>query len=877
MKASSLRDAISIALLAIAAGAAGLAPAQEPAADPAQGASTGGQAIEAEFNIPAQDLAGALDRFGSQAGIELVYRPELLAGTQARALSGRMGWQAALGQLLQGSGLEYRQASDGTVVIRRSGDPGRAVETSPVAATPAAGEDGSVTDMQGMTVTGTRIRGGATPSPVITIGAENIREEGFTDLGEVIRSIPQNFSGGQNPGVINGTASTNANQNWTGGSGLNLRGLGPDATLTLLNGRRLSYSGPQQAVDISAIPVEAVERLEIVPDGASAIYGSDAVGGVANVILKRDYQGVTVGARYGGATDGGLDTREYTATGGTTWSTGGLITTWKKTSGDPIFADQRDYTENMYDPATLYSGNGLRSGLLSAYQLLGDVAELRIDALRTVRDMDYYYGYSTYHIHNARETSSSLVSPSIEISLPSDWALTIGGAWGEDESVNDSRSVRETGVTTAGTLFGNKSHTYEAGAEGPLFAFPGGDVRLAVGAGYRFNEFQQRDLVSGTVSADSDDSSRFAYAEVSLPFVSSTSNIMGIRRLEVSAAVRGEDYKSFGGVTTPKLGLIYSPSVNLTLRTSWGKSFKAPTLLQQYGTYFVYLYPATLVGGTGYPSDATVLMPYGGNPDLKAERARTWSASLAFHPEAIPGLQAELTWFDIDYTDRVLLPIAGAAEALRNPIYEQFVSYYPTTAEQVGVIATSVFSNFSGAAYDPSNVVAIASNRYINVARQQINGLDLSGSYLFDLDSSRLTVRGSVSWLESTQQTTAVQSAHDLAGTLFNPAKLNSRLGAVWSRGGFTASSFVNYTGGVTDTMDDNRTASFTTLDAALRYDTGERNGVLSGLAFDVSGQNLFNRAPPLFTPTSATAAPYDSTNYSAIGRFVSLSVSKHF
>src|SRR6185437_10401442 len=134
----------------------------------------------------------------------------------------------------------------------------------------------AATDLQAVTVTGTRIRGGSTPSPVITIGSEQIQQEGFADLGEVIRSVPQNFNGGQNPGVI-GAASGIGNQDLTGGSSLNLRGLGADASLTLLNGRRLAYDGFSQGMDISAIPVEAVERLEIVPDGASAIYGSDAV------------------------------------------------------------------------------------------------------------------------------------------------------------------------------------------------------------------------------------------------------------------------------------------------------------------------------------------------------------------------------------------------------------------------------------------------------------------------------------------------------------------------------------------------------------------------------------------------------------------------
>src|SRR3546814_12538175 len=96
--------------------------------------------------------------------------------------------------------------------------------------------------------------------------------------------------------------------NTSGGSSANLRGIGQDATLTLLNGRRMSYGSNDQAVDLSAIPVEAVDRIEIVTDGASAIYGSAAVGGVINVMLKRDSDGVALGTRYGQPTDSGLAT-----------------------------------------------------------------------------------------------------------------------------------------------------------------------------------------------------------------------------------------------------------------------------------------------------------------------------------------------------------------------------------------------------------------------------------------------------------------------------------------------------------------------------------------------------------------------------------------
>src|SRR3546814_12022636 len=89
------------------------------------------------------------------------------------------------------------------------------------------------------------------------------------------------------------------------------------------------------------------------------------------------------------------------------------------------------------------------------------------------------------------------------------------------------------------------------------------------------------------------------------------------------------------------------------------------------------------------------------------------------------------------------------------------------------------------------------SQSFINAARQQVRGIDLSGSYGRNVGDGRLTLRGSVSWLDSSQQTTSAQDNFDLAGSISNPAKINGRIGAVWSEGGFSASAFANYTGGV--------------------------------------------------------------------------------
>lgn len=872
MKTSILHNAISTALLAVVAGVAGSAVAGErrPAAVPQAAAGKDASQASFDFDIPAGDLGTALNFLSSQSGIELLYPADELAGKQGRALRGHMSWPEALATLLQGSGFEYRRVADGSVVIE-----GAAAPASPGATTLGA-----------VVVTGTRIRGGTSASPVITIGSEDIQEQGFTDLGEVIRSIPQNFRGGQNPGVAQGAdvgAAGIANRNATGGSSLNLRGLGPDASLTLLNGRRFAYGGYTQTVDISAIPMEAVDRVEIVADGASAIYGSDAVGGVANVILRRDYDGATIGARYGAASGGGMGTREYTATAGTTWATGGLIATYERASVDPIGAGQRDYTAGMLSPATLYPGSELRSGLLSLHQSLGQAMELRLDALHTGRDQLFYSHYSgVTSIYSRFEPQSrtTLVAPALEVSLPHEWQLSLGASWGRDETT--SREFRISTTTGEGArspyddCFCNESRTYEVGAEGPLFHLGGGDARLAVGAGYRWNGFADRLLTTGENQTEGAEGSRFAYAELGMPLLGGRAGAGGDgARLSLTAALRREDYDGFGSVVTPKLGLVYDPTGDYTLKGSWGRSFKAPTQLQRFQDKVAALYPAVVVGGD---PGRTAIATAGGNPLLQPERARTWTASLALHPRALPALEAELSLFDIDYTDRVVQPISNYGETLTNPIYSPYVILNPTVEQQDAVIgSTAGFYNYSGMSYDPANVEAVVFTHFVNVASQHVHGVDLSGSYGLDAGTGRLELRGSASWLESEQKNGPDDAAFDLAGTLFSPAKLNGRAGLVWLQSRFAASVFANYASGVRDALTRFETASFTTVDVNLRYSLDDSAGARSGWDFVLSAQNLFDRPPPLHPTLDPTWAPYDSTNYSAIGRYLSVSVARRF
>jgi iron complex outermembrane receptor protein len=137
-----------------------------------------------------------------------------------------------------------------------------------------------------------------TSAPVTIITREEIERTGKTTITELLRSIPQNLTGGLND-------LTGSNSFSSGASTISLRGLGSTATLVLLNGRRIApYGladpnfGQSAVVNLDSLPLDVVDRIEILKDGASAIYGSEAVAGVVNIILRKDYKGAQVGGYY---------------------------------------------------------------------------------------------------------------------------------------------------------------------------------------------------------------------------------------------------------------------------------------------------------------------------------------------------------------------------------------------------------------------------------------------------------------------------------------------------------------------------------------------------------------------------------------------------
>ncbi|MGJ4804891.1 TonB-dependent receptor [Luteimonas sp. SDU82] len=175
------------------------------------------------------------------------------------------------------------------------------------------------TTLDRIEVTGSRIRrvDTETASPVQTIQREDIDRTGKATLGEFLQTLAVDGSGSVPKSFGAGFAS--------GASGVSLRGLGAGSTLVLVNGRRIAPygmadDGQKVFTDLSIIPMEAVERVDILKDGASSIYGSDAIAGVVNVILRKDFDGLVARASYGQSGDSDGDERKLSAT----WGLGSL-------------------------------------------------------------------------------------------------------------------------------------------------------------------------------------------------------------------------------------------------------------------------------------------------------------------------------------------------------------------------------------------------------------------------------------------------------------------------------------------------------------------------------------------------------------------------
>lgn len=828
-------------------------------------------------------------------------------------------------------------------------------------------------------VTGSRIRGIApVGSNVIALDAAKIAQEPVTSAADLLRRVPQVVSIGANR---NGGSAQNGSANATRGAGINLRGLSTNATLVLYDGRRLPPQGTQgQFTDPSVIPTIALERVEVVADGASAVYGSDAIAGVVNFILRRNVNGVEMRAR-AGFTAGGYSEQQVSAIAGKHWNGGrftlaGEFTRNTALSGvqlpwyqdDNRYRGGRDLRVTNCAPGTITSGGqsyaipaggvtAANVGALTAgtsnkcfyngldtvipqqdrYSVLGTVSQDLSPTIRLFGDAFWSYrkgviGQFTNISSTVTNRNPYFVSPTpgatsetvtwslvptnggidmnpyygyswnavagIEARPFGDWKATAYYSHGQSGDVANrtvgvntaalAAALADTNPATALNVFGGANNpatiakirdnlfvivgrtrldVFNAQADGSLLHLPGGALRLAVGGEYR-NEYTFTDLVQGQAAtpvhtaAAGSRNVKAIFGEMFVPIVGRDNAMPGIRQLSLSLAGRYEHYSDFGSTSNPKLGLTYKPIDALSLRGSYGTSFRAPTFTEVSALAGgAGLYYDTLPGATGNQTGIGIA---GGNPNLKPETAVTWSAGAELTP--FRGFHASATYFNINYKNQITA-LRGTSGILTNPIYASFVTTNPSSAQVSAVMASGIPIVQT---INTNAVQFIVDGRRQNLGRALVDGFDFAAYYDWQWGRAKLDAGVSGTYFASYRFEAAPGAGlTDVLGTINFPQKFRMQADAGFKIDRFNGRLTFNHLSGYWNTTVTpyQHVSSYETFDLTLGMD------VTKGIRIGLDVRNLFDRDPPFVDTTRG----YDPQSANPVPRTVSFNAGLKF
>jgi iron complex outermembrane recepter protein len=813
-------------------------------------------------------------------------------------------------------------------------------------------------------------------------------------VDRILKEIPQNFDLGVSE---NSRGQSGGAGNIVYGNTVNLRGIGPYATLVIVDGHRVTNN--TRSTDPSIIPTLGVERVEVLVDGASAIYGSDAVAGVVNVIPRRTLDGVEAFGRYGSADS--FDEWVAGIAGGKVWDRGQLMLAYEHAERSNLSGDDRDfftanqtasgggdYRVTRCNPGTLRIGTttyaipagGLtpaNAGTLVAgsanrcsdargqdlfpeqsydtanltgtfdfndtFTVFGDAFYSKRDFVRqpayasatltvpqtnawfvrptgftgTSYQIDYNFANDLPQNYSKGHAANWQVTPGLRIHLPGDWRIEALIGYGETDddsnsffgtsnaalnaalaSANPAAAFDPYGLNRTSQsvrdLIGNQIFfaptqsdflMYDLRADGKLFELPGGEVGLAVG-------FERQEIGVDLGSArgapttplawrhfDRDVNS--AYAEVLIPFFGSANERAGLHRLELSAAVRYDDYSDVGNTTNPKLGISWEPIASLNVRASWGTSFRAPLITQIYGNSN-NLFNQNYVNPAGGPTLPGVALS-GENLGVGPEEATTWSTGFDWKP--MDNVQLGLTYFDVEYENQVDAYLSNLAILSLEPYFAGTGIILRGTAARdrvlqllaQGVAPVGTFPGGSAA-----NVNLFVDGRSQNLGLSKTQGLDFQGMYALDTDSAGLfTFTASGTWLFKYEvAVTDTAPLVDRLNTIFNPLEFKLRAGVDWQRGPARASVIATHVNGYTNnaiTIPQD-VSSYTPIDLAFSWSFGSSGwDPLDDLVVGLEVRNAFDEDPPYvnIAPTANGSGGYDATASNPVGRLFGVSLRK--
>lgn len=871
-----------------------------------------------DFHIPQQRADLALTEFAEQADLTLAVPRDVLLGKEANALIGSYTLQDGVDVLLAGTGLipefsnqivlsiktDPKSVGEGKTMRSPKKATGLAALLASVFAGGVSAEELGTTnedaeefpeELDEIIVTGTNIRGiSNSASPVLSFDREAIDATGFSTTEQFIQSLPQNFGGGaagDTEALVTLRGDNVSFPNSGFGTGANLRGLGNSSTLVLVNGRRLAPAGSGNFVDLSLIPVSAIERIDVLTDGASAIYGSDAVGGVINFILRDGYEGVETRARYGTATTGDADEFRAGVTAGDSWSNGSALLSYDFYTRDPLSTEDRPFSQSFVDPSFLLPNVERNSLWLSVSQEVSPSIVLFVDAYFSDQDVNVTQADPSDPIVENIISSDAYSSryggnAGVRMTLSESWQAELVGSY-------STSSTQRTNRLFLSNVFDSKieqsSETWslDAKADGELFTISGGRVMMAIGGQYRQENFEVAGINSIGIPTPDRQFDRDVvgiFGEVFIPLFGEGNAMPGINRLEITAAGRFEDYSDFGSTTNPKVGLLWAPIDGLNIRGTYGTSFRAP-VLSELDNSLAGAILANIPDLQSPPTSLALVSLLGVDPDLGPEDATTWTAGIDIQPPGFEGFNASITYYNIDYKDRIDQQFAFF-DALLNPVFEGIVTRGPDASLINEILAAANsgvngFTNFTTSG--PLDAEVVVDTRVRNTASTQLSGLDFALNYSADTEVGTFGAGISGNYIfEFVNQLTPFVEPIDIVDTIFNPADLTLRGNASWSHNGLSVNLFVNYVDSYTDNqMEPTSTVeSWTAVDVNLAYKTADRRtDLLKNTTFSISVQNLFDNDPPTvidFTP-SVPRETFDPENASPLGRFVAVEIRKQF
>ena len=885
--------------------------------------ATPAQAQERSYNIPAGSLRSALDAFGRQSGKPIIYKVDEIRGLRSSGYRGNGQTQAALDAILAGTGFTARIGGTGAVAIVKAGN-GNA-DTISLVARETASSSGDDTNralppveeraQEEIVVIGTNIRGVyPESSPIQVFSSQDIERTGATTTEQFIGKIPQNFgtrsqfSSTANPF----TANTDAV------SGVDLRGLGIGTTLVLLNGRRLGQSDFGRTADVSLIPLSAVDRVEVLTDGASAIYGTDAVGGVVNFVLRKDFDGAETRASFGGVTKGGLQQGDISQTFGKSWNSGHGLVSYNFFKASALENSDRSYSTPAGEGFLTPSDK--RHNLLATFsQDLGQRLTASVDLGLAVRDVKNVASslsnanlLSHFRATIQSKTKQYFANLGMRYRLTDSLNVTIRGTYSEADVKNNQEilfynRVPQT-VTIQNTPKNHKIIDLTGMIDGSLIRLPGGALRFSIGAGLLEEDYVGSNTSAGSINGALGRRTKFAFGEFFVPLVGAEQAIPFVHRLELHAAARYTGYeetsrpsqgRDFGSGIDPHLGLIWAPTKSLSIRGTYGTSFRAPSLVQLDGTSAINFLSTRAVPATSGPISTVITLAGNSVPELKPERAETYTVGFDFSPVSSPRLKLSATYYRISYTDRIAIAPSNGLAYVQTPALYPDTIYRPPSAEFIENALRASTTLFNASSFNLSDLHAaslalfanpnvwIYDNRTKNIALSEQDGLDVSISNRFPTSWGEIRAGLNATKIFSYKQQVSENSAVvTLVDTALQPVDLRVRGFLGLSHGNFDGTLNVNYVDDYTNTFAPGGAAkvdSWTTADLNMSYQFGaQRRDPLRGLRLTLSVQNLFDKNPPFLisdTMSQGLREPlgYDPTNANPLGRLVVVGFTKRW